>query len=439
MAEKAKTLMNHRWGAVIALGALLAPSVPGQSDYPDLASVESYGDRFLYRYVWNGGGGTYSKNGIRGVFWGGVHLDIDNESVISWFLPNSTGYLVSVDASGTMTTLFSRPRASGCPIHHQSGNLLVPFAENNAFGLDVRTREGTLVRTFPTQIPFQYSTHWVEVVQDLESGDYFLFDSGDPNIRPWSLFRITEAGAVTTMTPPNYFGERGWDQDSRTRDWYAFAWFGTPPRPPNANGRYWSRFRLSPPTQPVLVWTDPLLRDPVRVHEGRALFGLHRTLTIPSQWSVVRYQLPAGPATLIPAGQDPFYGVTEGPIEIIGRRPVAGRGPATPGSDYDLLVHFLREGGKAYQLAASGGVRPGINVGARNIPLNVDGLFLQSLTIPAIFVGFSGVLDATGRATARVRLPALAGLRGFRMFFSGVTYDAGGIRKIAEPIGMTVQ
>jgi hypothetical protein len=276
------------------------------------------------------------------------------------------------------------------------------------------------------------------VVQDLESGDYFLFDSGYPNLRPWSLYRVTEAGSVTTLTLPNYFGERGWDQDARTGDWYGFAWFGMPYRPPGANGRYWCRYQLSPPTQPVLVLTDLALQDPVRVHRGQAIFGFHRTML--TQWSVVRYQLPAGPATFIPASPQPsWFGMTTGPMELIGRRPVAGRGPATPGSDYELLVHFLREGGKAYQLAASAGVRPGINLPAGNLPLNFDQLFIQSLTNPSIFVGFSGVLDATGRATARVRLPQASGLRGFRMFFSGTTYDSGGIRRIAEPIGMTVQ
>jgi hypothetical protein len=408
--------------------------VLAQTDYPDLAAiVRMGGGGHFFRYFGNPGG-SYSRTPVPGNF-SGVHLDIDNESILTRW----NNDLVSIDAAGTVTTLFQPPAAY--PILHQSGNLLMTTGRGigtiSYVGLAVWTREGTVVRTFPTQIPFSAFSLWrARAVQDLDSGDYFVL--ADQYSQPPMIHRVREDGAFQNVTPPNWFSEPP-DQDPRTGDWYAHAWFGSQPRPPKSNGIFWSRFQLTPPTQPVLLISEPSLQRPVRVHEGRFLFGFHLVQGNPIQESVFRLPLNGGPPTLIPVSPPDYAESVDGPIEIIGRRQIAGRGPATPGSDYELLVRFLREEGRAYQLAASAGVRPGITVAAGNIPLNPDALFLLSLTNPAVFVGFSGVLDATGRASARVRLPAVPGLRGFRMFFSGVTYGPGGIRRIAEPIGMTVQ
>jgi hypothetical protein len=69
------------------------------------------------------------------------------------------------------------------------------------------------------------------------------------------------------------------------------------------------------------------------------------------------------------------------------------------------------QGNRTYAIAAAFGTEPGIPVDTRRIPLNPDGLFLVSLSVPAVFAGFIGVLDGTGNGAGTLHVvPQMAGL-----------------------------
>jgi hypothetical protein len=67
------------------------------------------------------------------------------------------------------------------------------------------------------------------------------------------------------------------------------------------------------------------------------------------------------------------------------------------------------------------GNQPGISVDTRRIPVNLDPLLILSLTNPAIFSNYIGVLDATGHATALINIPnrpPLVGVSLYTAFFT---------------------
>lgn len=77
--------------------------------------------------------------------------------------------------------------------------------------------------------------------------------------------------------------------------------------------------------------------------------------------------------------------------------------------------------GATYALAAALGTTPGIPIDSRRIPLNPDALFALSFSVPSVFAGFVGTLDAQGRAAAAVHvLPPLAGAT---FYLAGITLD----------------
>jgi len=67
-------------------------------------------------------------------------------------------------------------------------------------------------------------------------------------------------------------------------------------------------------------------------------------------------------------------------------------------------------------------------------------LFELSLSTPAIFEDFLGVLDGSGSATAQVNIPNLPGLSGFVIHFAGATLGAGGsLTGMSNPVTITIQ
>ena len=116
-------------------------------------------------------------------------------------------------------------------------------------------------------------------------------------------------------------------------------------------------------------------------------------------------------------------------------------GPAR-GALVSLHVRFALHPGKTYVSAASFSPRPGFTLAGKWIPLNMDGLFLASLTQPSVFLNFSGYLDAAGRATPSIRIPNVAGLRGLRIFLATLVLDPqaqGGIALVSKEYGATIQ
>lgn len=82
--------------------------------------------------------------------------------------------------------------------------------------------------------------------------------------------------------------------------------------------------------------------------------------------------------------------------------------------------------GLVYQLACSLGVATGFPAGLGGIcpivPLDIDDVFLASLTPSAIFSGFGGILDAQGAASATLTFPAWTP-PGIPLHVAGVTFS----------------
>jgi hypothetical protein len=110
------------------------------------------------------------------------------------------------------------------------------------------------------------------------------------------------------------------------------------------------------------------------------------------------------------------------------------------GQPYQVGLNIPSEAGKIYLAAAAMGSRRGIQLGpGQRVPLDPDALFYLTLQVPTMFIGFQGVLDKSGSASLIIQIPAWPRLQGFRFFLAAVTLDAGGIRVITEPFGVTIE
>jgi len=82
--------------------------------------------------------------------------------------------------------------------------------------------------------------------------------------------------------------------------------------------------------------------------------------------------------------------------------------------------------GKAYLGAAAFDAGPGIQLpgdDTRVVPLNLDPLFVTSLSNPAIFRGFTGTLSASGEASGQVVIPSIPALAGVGFYLGLVVVD----------------
>lgn len=97
-----------------------------------------------------------------------------------------------------------------------------------------------------------------------------------------------------------------------------------------------------------------------------------------------------------------------------------------------VFVDITAEPNAFYRIAASLGDTPGLKLGMRTIPLNVDPLFLATLSdaLPTIFRRFSGYLNQRGEARAWIDVPSAAELVGLKFWIAYVTLDAN------EPFGV---
>jgi len=119
-----------------------------------------------------------------------------------------------------------------------------------------------------------------------------------------------------------------------------------------------------------------------------------------------------------PAGFNPTS------AEIYGSRKVSGLGTFSPGSAYNVNFSFPASPGASYIAAMSQSLRPGITLpDGRTINLAIDLLLLLSVGgIPGITTGFSGTLDANGKAVGTIALPP-GFPPGIRVFISAVAVN----------------
>ena len=182
-----------------------------------------------------------------------------------------------------------------------------------------------------------------------------------------------------------------------------------------------NRFVFSPIVLPAVFmlppgqkrwWTwDQKDRIPQQVAPGRYEVRLYCSLT------------PTGPAAVLKAQ-----------FTIGSTSTVTVSGQASPGGTVSFLLRSPSFVGRGYQAALSLGKAPGIPIGgARVLQLNPDPLFFASVTVgPPVFTSFAGQLDSSGRATARLKLPNIAQLRGVRFFAAFLVFHLAGPNGIAE-------
>ena len=118
---------------------------------------------------------------------------------------------------------------------------------------------------------------------------------------------------------------------------------------------------------------------------------------------------------------------------------LTGQNRPVPGVTYRISLAAAGEVGRPYLAAASFSTRPGIPTPAGTVHLRLDTLFTASQTLPAVFNGFSGALTASGLARLAIVLPPAPALQGLRFFVGAVTYGPAGIRRIAEPLGVSIE
>jgi hypothetical protein len=88
-----------------------------------------------------------------------------------------------------------------------------------------------------------------------------------------------------------------------------------------------------------------------------------------------------------------------------------------------LNLESPRDAGKAYLALASTNTQFGIPLGGRLFPLDNDSLMSLSITSPSVFVDFSGVFDAFGKAQAKVVIPAIPSLLNFEFLVAYTLVD----------------
>ncbi len=125
-------------------------------------------------------------------------------------------------------------------------------------------------------------------------------------------------------------------------------------------------------------------------------------------------------------------------IEIL----IQGSGNPKPGGTVVLDLQSPGDAGLVYQVGSSLGSGP-IPIGSRSLALSPDDLLVVSTggLLPSIFVDYSGTLDASGKAQAKINILNDPKITGVRIHTAFVTLDSGapfGIKSISNPFIFTV-
>jgi hypothetical protein len=118
-------------------------------------------------------------------------------------------------------------------------------------------------------------------------------------------------------------------------------------------------------------------------------------------------------------------------------------GTGQPGSLLDLNLLAPSDAGRPYQVGTSLGAGP-IPIGNFKLELSPDDLLVASTSgaLPMIFRNYAGLLDASGKALARLAIPAIPALKGVRLYSAFLTIDpakAGGVSQVSPNALVTIQ
>ncbi|MBN2490085.1 MAG: hypothetical protein JXQ29_04465 [Planctomycetes bacterium] len=175
----------------------------------------------------------------------------------------------------------------------------------------------------------------------------------------------------------------------------------------------------------------------IRFTGGAGGNSFHRGTNIPRIWASGSGAFSATTATgsdLIGALKMRFTAV-----DVV----LVGSGAPRPGGTVNLDLFSSSDPGLPYQVGSSLGIGP-IVLGTRQIDLSVDDLLVVTVGgwLPAVFTGYSGLLDTSGKGRATIHIPNDARLIGARIHSAFVTLDAGaplGLRSISNQFPFTIQ
>jgi hypothetical protein len=122
---------------------------------------------------------------------------------------------------------------------------------------------------------------------------------------------------------------------------------------------------------------------------------------------------------------------------------IAASGSPSPGGTIDLDLVSSADRGAAYQVGSSFGTGP-IKIDSRRLHLSPDDLLVLSVSgnLPAVFSGYVGTLDTSGKARAKVHIPAIPALKGVRVYSAFVTLVSSapsGVSNISNSALFTIQ
>jgi len=316
--------------------------------------------------------------------------------------------LMLITPGGAATTLLSVPVNEKLGVD-QDGSFLLP-----GFGTAVsalrRVDRGLTVTT----IASGFGTGKARTIAvDIDSGDYLV---GDLN-----LFRITHGGVVTSVsTPFTVTGPAGMVSDPRTGRLVAGRGIALV-EVDLVNGAVTTLAQLQTTVSGVAV---DRTRDLFVVSGLIGLTpGANGVYTVDRKGVVVSLTRLAGL-------QD---------AEVYGSRNIVARSDPAPGRTLNLQFSEPGSPGALYLAAASFSPRPGIPTPAGVVDLTPDALFTLSRLAPAIFVNFTGTLDAKGSAAAAILIPAAPALRGLRFYLAFVTIQGSAIHAIARTVGFSIR
>ena len=111
---------------------------------------------------------------------------------------------------------------------------------------------------------------------------------------------------------------------------------------------------------------------------------------------------------------------------------IIASGSGQVGTALTFALSVPGDAGFPYQVASSFGTGP-ISLGARQLGLTLDNLMVLSTSglLPTVFSGYAGALDAKGDGTAKLNIPAVAALIGYRIHTAFVTLSK------AAPLGIS--
>jgi len=181
---------------------------------------------------------------------------------------------------------------------------------------------------------------------------------------------------------------------------------------------------------------------------GSSYMGEYSTSGKPAEWFTVgsaSITLDSPKVGLI-AISGPLLNVPEIPVDFdyfrgsgSGFGSIAPSVVGVPRVGGSVFVDVMAEPDAFYQIGAAFRTNPGIPLGARRIPLNIDDLLVLTLNnqLPGIFNQFGGYLNARGEARAWMSFPNNSGLVGQEFYLAFVTLDSGQPYGIATISGDT--